>query len=74
MPKTVTLDTFKGRIQLWADESGDMQVTVESTISGGGISQSDHEDITPSLTAVERTTIQNFAKAKIAAAKQRKGM
>ena len=74
MPKTITLDKFKGTMRLWVDEEGDMQMTVDYTQSGGGFSQSGSEDRTSKLTTAERTVIVNFAKKQIAAVKLARGM
>ena len=74
MPKTITLDKFKGTMRLWVDEEGDMQMTVDYTQSGGGFSQSGSEDRTPTLTAAKRAVIVNFAKEQIAAVKLARGI
>lgn len=75
MPKTVVLDTFNGRISVWVTvDPDDMQVTVDYTISGGGVSQSKSKDVTSGLTAGERLVILNFARKLIAAAKQQEGI
>ena len=75
MPKTVVLDSSDERVDLWATTNPEeVHITVSYRLSGGGVAMNKAVDMTPSLTAAQRTAIVSFTKALIDAAKAKEGM